>query len=115
MRPIDYRNAKFADLQEYIVRDRHRVLVAWREHGPCTTEGLAQLSGIPLLTLRPRTTDLVQLGFVILAGGNKRGGVYRAATAEEVLDHFRAQQSIAHGTEVQQSLALNLPSPARYY
>lgn len=115
MRPIDYRNAKFADLQEYIVRDRHRVLLAWREHGPCTTEGLAQLSGIPLLTLRPRTTELVQLGFVMLAGGAKRSGVYRAATDAEVLDHLRTQQQLAHGQVVQQTLALNLPAPGRYY
>lgn len=115
MKPIDYRNATFADLQERLAGDRERVLAAWRKHGPCTTEDLAALSGIPLLTLRPRNTELVQLGFVVLAGGNKRSGVYRAATDAEVIDHLRTQQQLAHGQVVQQTLALNLSSPGRYY
>ncbi len=79
------------------------------------TEDLAQRSGIDLLTLRPRNTELVQLGLVILAGGRARSGVYRAATAEEAAEHFRDQQATAHGRPVQAHLALNLSTPSRYY
>ena len=115
MKPVDYRNATFAEVQSRIEGDRARVLEAWRLHGPCTTEDLAQRSGIDLLTLRPRNTELVQLGLVILAGGRARSGVYRAATAEEAAEHFRDKQAEAHGRPVQTHLALNLSTPSRYY
>lgn len=124
MRPIDYRNATFAELQQHIAGDRERVLAAWQAHGPCTTEDLAQRSGLSILTLRPRTTELVQLGFVVLLdwrGGlpsvarRAKGGCYRAATADEVFDHFHTQQSLANGQTVQTELAINLPTRSRYF
>jgi hypothetical protein len=115
MKPIDYRNATFAEIQDRIAGDRLRVLEAWRMHGPCTTEDLAVRSGIPILTLRPRTTELGQLGFLVLMAGGKRGGVYRAASADEALSYFHEQQGAAHGRPVQTNLALNLPTPSRYY
>jgi len=115
MKPIDYRNATFADLQRHITGDRMRVLAAWKKHGPCTTEDLAERCSISILSLRPRTTELLQLGFVILMGGKKRGGVYRAAEYQEVTSYFHEQQSLANGRTVQPELALNLPKPARYY
>jgi predicted transcriptional regulator len=95
MKPIDYRNDNFVDVQATINGRREEVLTAWQEHGPCTTEELAERSGISVLTLRPRTTDLYQLGFVVLEGGNKRAGIYRAATSAEVLQHFRDRQAKA--------------------
>lgn len=115
MKPIDYRNATFAEIRDRIAGDRARVLEAWRVHGPCTTEDLAARSGIPILTLRPRTTELRQLGFVILAAGKGHSGVYRSATADEALAFFHEQQGAAHGRPVQQSLGLNIPTPNRYY
>ena len=115
MKPIDCRNATFADLLQHIAGDRERVLEAWRAHGPCTTEDLAQRSGISILTLRPRTTELVQLGFVILAGGSKRGGCYRAAEYREVVNRFTGQQQLAQGSPVQGELAIHVPTPTRYY
>lgn len=115
MKPIDYRNATFADLQTHITGDRERVLDAWKKHGPCTTEDLAQRSGISILSLRPRTTDLVKLGFVLLAGGGKRGGVYRAAEYQELVNHFTEQQQLAQGNPVQGELAIHVPKPTRYF
>jgi predicted ArsR family transcriptional regulator len=103
MKPVDFRNETFAQIQERVSGDRQRVLAAWLEHGPCTTAELAAKSGIPILTLRPRTTDLYQLGFVICVeeetsggptGGRAPAGAhYRAATPAEAKDHFHFKHS----------------------
>ena len=95
MKPIDYRNATFADVQKRIDSGRETVLEAWRKHGPMTTTALAAASGISILSLRPRTTELFQWGFVVLVGGDKRAGIYRAATPAETLQHFREHQAKA--------------------
>ena len=91
MRPIDYRNETWESIKRRIAGDRLRVYEAWIKHGPCTTEELYARSGIRILSLRPRTTELLQLGLVVLvpaelragsAAGHDRpknsGGVYRA-------------------------------------
>lgn len=101
MTPIDYRNASFADLSDRLSGLRKQVMDAWLTHGPCTTERLSLLSEISILTLRPRTTELFQLGFVIIdessgtPGG--QGAIYRAATPEEVRQHFNRLKAAASG------------------
>lgn len=119
MTPLDYRNATFAELQARGLEGlRGHVLSAWQLHGPCTTEELAAHSGLSILTLRPRTTELVQLGLVLLAESTARrgGGIYRAATAHEALYHFQGERARASGANAQPELALGLTSPpARYY
>jgi hypothetical protein len=87
MKPIDFRMATFDDLQLRIAGGRAEVLAAWRKHGTCTTQELAELSGISILTLRPRTTELFQLGFVCLADHQpaKGEGIYRARTDAEII------------------------------
>jgi hypothetical protein len=93
MKPIDFRNETFADLQGRIAGLRAVVLDAWRKHGPCTTEELAERSEISILSLRPRTTELYQLGFLTLAEDQERKGEgrYRARTEAE-LDRWFHQQ-----------------------
>ena len=112
MKPIDYRNDTFADVQKRIDSGREAVLNAWRKHGPMTTGQLAAASGISILTLRPRTTELYQWGFVVLEGGAKGAGIYRAAEPAEVARHFRERQAQAHSGGVQTdlfSLGLKVP------
>ncbi len=94
MTPIDYRNETFASLEGRLRGQRAAVLAAWREHGPCTTEELAERAGMSILTLRPRTTELVQMGFVRLSGDERstKGGTYRAASYAETLDHFHTNR-----------------------
>ena len=95
MIPIDYRQETWDSLQGRINADRRAVLNAWRFHGPGTTREVAQRSGIDLLTFRPRTTDLHQLGFVVIdeTAQPRRGheGTYRALRDEEVLAEFSAR------------------------
>lgn len=108
MKPIDYRNATYHDLLQTVAGKREETLRAWRTHGPCTTEALAERSGLSILTLRPRTTELCQLGFVVLADpdteATTKGAVYRAATTAETQAHFARLRRDA--TELQTELSL---------
>ena len=54
----------------------------WVIHGPCTTRQLAEKSAIDILNVRPRTTDLVQIGLVEMIGGGQEG-IYRARSQAE--------------------------------
>lgn len=55
------------------------VYEAWVVYGPGTTRQLAIKSGIDLLTFRPRTTDLCDLGLVELVDSERGSeGIYQA-------------------------------------
>lgn len=98
MTPTDFRNLTFADLKSRGLDGlRGRVLAAWIAHGPCTTKELAEKSGISILTLRPRTTELLELGLVRLADRqtSKGEGTYRAANESEAFSFFKNQQVLA--------------------
>ena len=101
MIPIDYRNATWDGIQNKIAGNRRAVLDALREYGPCTTRGLSQVMKWDILNVRPRVTELVQLGFaevwepdrvVHSADGSQREGIYRAFTDPEAFDYFRRQK-----------------------
>lgn len=64
VKSIDFRNATFESLRGQLDGLRAAVYEAWVKHGPTTTRQLARLCEIDLLTLRPRTTELVQIGLV---------------------------------------------------
>lgn len=107
MKPIDYRNESFEQVSARLGGLRATVFAAWEQYGPCSTEDLAERSGISVLTVRPRTTDLYQMGFVVLASDGPRGGhggIYRAATYGERLAHFHAARREA----LEPQLSLNL-------
>ena len=108
MKAIDYRNATYHDVLKYISGQREAVLRAWRDHGPCTTEELAERSGLSILNIRPRSTELAELGFVLLSedqsSATTKGGVYRAATTAETQARFR--QLKHNATEPQRELSL---------
>jgi len=86
MKPVDLRNATWEEVCLHVTDDMHRVHQAWLEHGPCTTRQLAERSGISLLTLRPRTTDLYKLGLVTLYGRLTNEGIYQHCSAGEALE-----------------------------
>lgn len=114
MKAIDYRNVTWDQIQDSIVGWRLRVLTAWREFGPATTRELADRSGIDILTLRPRTTELLDMGFMELVDleaaedrvnmpvqdrmevseerRGQREGVYRARTPEAARHWLECQR-----------------------
>ncbi len=101
MTPIDYRNATWEDLQERMPAMRRLVWHAWKIHGPGTTRELATRAHIDLLQVRPRTTELVQLGFVRLVDEENRGheGVYQALSEDEARALFDERREAAiHGS-----------------
>lgn len=78
------RNANWAELQGELAGKRETV---WRwllTNGPATTTGIAAGTGIPLLTVRPRVSELVAWGFAECIGRIGREGAYRARTMAEV-------------------------------
>ncbi len=77
----------WAGIQARLTGMRARAYYAWRAFPNRTTEECAALSGMNLLTFRPRTTELVQMGLVVGAGMRDGNGLYRA----EDLDAVRAR------------------------
>ena len=93
MKPINFRNASYEGLRADLDAIRAQVYTAWVCHGPGTTREISRQSGIDLLTFRPRTTDLCQMGLVTLdeEQPDRTEGRYRAATAGE-WERFREAQ-----------------------
>ena len=107
MNPGDYRNATWEQLQKGLTGMRSRAYFAWLRFGPGTTEQVALASGISLLTFRPRTTELFQMGLVelevrsqksevrsqVAEGRGGHEGHYRAVTRQEWEPRAEARRS----------------------
>ena len=88
MTPVDYRNVTWDGIQNKIVGNRRAVLDALREHGPCTTRDLATAMEWDILNVRPRVTELVQIGFAECLDLAGHEGTYRAFTDPEAFQFF---------------------------
>lgn len=108
MKPVDFRNATWADLQERIAGQRERVLAAWRVHGPGTTAEVCARAVMSILSFRPRSTELGQLGFICLADAQpaQGEGTYRLRTTAEHEAWFAAQ--VREARTPQRQLPLNV-------
>jgi hypothetical protein len=53
------------------------------------------MSGIDILTLRPRATELYQLGFLEVLESESHEGIYRAVSATEAREKFFAKRKAA--------------------
>ena len=95
MKPVDLRDMTWRDLQERVEGERQDVLEALRRMGPRTTRALAAEMGRDILTVRPRVTELGQLGAVALVGAEGREGVYRALGVGEWADWFAREKDAA--------------------
>lgn len=92
MTPIDARNATWDSVRQDLQGRMAAVYTAWVVHGSGTTRQLAERSGIDVLNVRPRTTDLVALGLVEFVAMEKGEGIYRARTREEWEDWLAPQR-----------------------
>lgn len=98
MKPSDIRNMAWADIQARLEGDREKVYWALSGNGPCTTEVLALKMEWSVLSVRPRVTELFQLGLVELYGKQGHEGIYKAVA----LDLARARhETIQHGNTEQ--------------
>lgn len=69
MSPIDFRNENFDAIKARFTALRQVVYRAWVAHGPGTTRAVAAKAQMDILSFRPRTTELYQLGLVKLVEG----------------------------------------------
>ena len=111
MNPGDYRNLTFSEIEGRLTGLRETVWRGLIQHGPCTTAALAQATCISILTVRPRVTELVQLGLAELdespehhGGANGHEGVYRAIPLVEAADRHERER----GRHVCQQLDLRI-------
>ena len=99
MTAIDYRNANFSQIRDLLSGQRLLVLHAWRRFGPGTTRQIAHKAGIDILTFRPRTTELLQLGLIELVpdvpGADAHEGSYRALTDFQAEAQFNQRKEEA--------------------
>jgi hypothetical protein len=107
MKPIDFRNETFAEFRERFNSIRESVYRAWVSHGPGTTREVAERCHIDLLTFRPRSTELYQMGFIRVQPGQSHlrngEGVYEAVPEHEVVAWYEKQRE-AHRSGQQQLL-----------
>ena len=92
--PAEIKRLNWAELKGRVSGPRETVCTWLAGHnGPATTQMIADGTGIHLLTVRPRVTELVQLGFVRCIGRNwLREGLYEAIPFETVQsDHEAAR------------------------
>jgi hypothetical protein len=99
MIPIDLRNLTFSDLQSRLDADRLAVHRAWLAHGPGTTREVAAAAGIDILSFRPRSTELYQLGALELVDKTIHTGVYRARKVDEWEKWFIANRVQLDGNQ----------------
>ena len=112
MKPVDFSLENWESVKARLKEQREAAWHVWLAHGPGTTEEVAARAGWDWRSLRPRTTELLQAGFVVLQGRCKaaKAGIYRACSEAEALDNFRrAQARLASG---QLSLDLRAHAPA---
>lgn len=95
MKPVDIRNETWADIQARLSEDRMTVYNGLLLHGPASTRGLARTLGMDVLSVRPRCTELLQLGLVELRGKDQDGGVYAALPFAEARWRFENAKKAA--------------------
>ena len=92
MKPVDFRNETFSEISDRVEGDRADVLDGLRAHGPCTTRQLAERMGWDILNVRPRVTELVQLGAAEICGAHGHEGEYRALLLGEWMDYCQGRK-----------------------
>lgn len=88
MKAVDIRNENWGDIQARLAGDRLTVWQALRVAGQRTTRELAADMGWDILRVRPRVTELYQLGLIQCIGKRKGEGLYYAEHLETVRINF---------------------------
>lgn len=88
--PADIRNMTFDERRAQLTGARVQVWEWLYAHGPATTTEISEGVGISLLTVRPRVTELYQLGFIECIGRKGREGEYRALNMVTAADRQSA-------------------------
>ncbi len=105
MQAIDCRSETWESVMKRVEGIRKEVYRLLMIHGPCTTRVLALKSGtLSVLTIRPRMTELCQLGLARCVGRHKdlltSEGVYEAISTEQAEEAFNRRRTAASGQGV---------------
>ena len=103
----DLRNTNFETLRESLAERRAEIYQAVGQHGPGTTRLLAQRSGIDLLTLRPRVTELEQLGLVACVDRIVIDGIAHGVYAVTAPEDWSAWRDSVYPVEGQLQMGLH--------
>jgi hypothetical protein len=103
MNAVDFRSMTFAGLRARIAGDRARVYDAFLCWGPGTTREVSDKARIDILTLRPRATELLQLGAIELLRGEGHEGVYgtRSLGSHEAWFNRRQREALEQQMDLQ--------------
>lgn len=96
------REAAWERVRGVICGLREDVWVWLHAYGPATTAEMAAGLERPLLTVRPRVSELVAMGFVECTHRRDHEGVYQARTMQQA----RAEWELVLGSEAQLDLKL---------
>lgn len=88
MKPVDVRNESWADVMRRVDGDRAEVYRALQAHGPATTRELAADMRWDRDNVRPRMTELFQIGLVKLVGKMRHHGIYAAVPVHQAQAAF---------------------------
>lgn len=80
-------------VQAHLTSHRLAVYTALSHRGESTSRKLANYMDEDVLTIRPRLTELMQLGFVILTGKVGHEGTYRACSQDEAKRNWDQAQA----------------------
>jgi hypothetical protein len=79
---LDAREATWATVRMRLRGARLRAYQIFQENGPCTTTEAAQRGPMSILTLRPRVTELCEMGLLECVEVRDGNGIYRALDEE---------------------------------
>lgn len=94
MKPTDVRNDKWIEIADQLSARRAEVLIAWQIYGPGTTRGVAERAGIDILSVRPRTTELLSIGLIEMTGRKDGQGIYQVVAESVAVENFAQFQKI---------------------
>lgn len=109
MKAEDYRAMSWEEIQGHLVEDRLEVYNSLQVWGPCTTRQLAEYMGQDILSVRPRVTELCQMGLARVVevsrtkrqeDGTMREGYY------ETIGMADAEKARRYGSGVQCEMQL---------
>lgn len=100
MKPIDIRNETWASVLTRVTGDRQRVWRALQHAGAVSTRQLAATMEMDILNVRPRVTELVELGLVRLVERGQDGGIYQTVPEDEARQAFFARQAEARNPQL---------------
>lgn len=92
--PTDIRDLNWSEIEGLMHGPRKTIWEWLKSHGPATTSAIAEGTGIALLTVRPRVTELCQMEFAECVGRERREGVYQARKSYEAMARHVAGRNL---------------------